>query len=69
MNLYSVALTKQGKIAVLMLDKAGGTEYGDPPLLTVYDSLEAADQDGVWHSLLDHAAAALNTELIDELDI
>jgi hypothetical protein len=69
MNMYGVALTKQGKIAVLKLDKAEGTEYGDAPQLTVYDSLEAADRDGVWHYVLDQAATALNTELIDELDI
>ncbi|TMC38180.1 MAG: hypothetical protein E6J28_06560 [Chloroflexi bacterium] len=69
MHLYGVALTRRGKIAVLELDKAEGTQYGEPPYLKLYDSLQAADQDGVPHFILDQAAAALNTELVDELDI
>jgi hypothetical protein len=69
MHHYGVALTKQGKIAVLVLDATEGSEYGHAPRLKVYDSLEEADRDGVWHSILDSAATALNTELVDELDI
>ena len=69
MHLYGVALTRRGKIAVLELDKAEGTQYGDPPFLKLYDSLQAADQDGVPHFILNQAAATLNTELVDELDI
>jgi hypothetical protein len=69
MHLYGVALTRRGKIAVLEIDIAEGSEYGDPPYLKLYDSLHAADQDGIPHFILDQAAAALNTELVDELDI
>jgi hypothetical protein len=69
MHLYGVAVTKGGKIAVLELDKADGTEYGHPPYLKLYDSLQAADQDGIPHWVLDRAATALNVELVDELDI
>ncbi len=69
MHLYGVALTRRGKIAVLELDLAEGSEYGHPPYLKLYESLEAADQDGVPHFILDQAAAALNTDMVDELDI
>ena len=69
MGLYGVAITKGGKIAVLELDKAEGSEYGDPPHLKLYDSLQAADQDGIPHWVLDRAATALSVELVDELDI
>jgi hypothetical protein len=69
MHLFGVALTRRGKIAVLELDVAEGSEYGHPPFLTLYDSLEAADQDGVPRFILDQAAARLNTDLVDELDI
>src|SRR5216683_352690 len=50
---YGRALTKGGKIAVLELDTAEGTEHGDPPYLKLYDSLEAADKDGIPHFVLD----------------
>src|SRR5260370_25330087 len=43
MNLYGVALTKGGKIAVLELNIAEGSEYGEPPFPKLYDSLEASD--------------------------
>jgi len=69
MHMYGIALTRRGKIAVLELDAAEGTEHGDPPYLKLYDSLQAADQDGVPHFILDQAARALNTDLVDELDI
>jgi hypothetical protein len=69
MHLYGVALTRRGKIAVLELDVAEGDQHGDPPYLKLYDSLSAADQDGIPHFILGQAAVALNTELVDELDI
>lgn len=75
MHFYRVALTKQGKIAVLVRDMAWGHDLpdgrsaGDPPQLKVYDSLGAADHDGIPHFVLDLAATALGTQLIDELDI
>lgn len=70
MHLYGVALTKGGKIAVLTLDIAEGSEYGDPPYLTLYDSIEAADKAGsIPHFILDRAATAMNTELVDEMDV
>jgi len=69
MHLYGVALTRRGKIAVLELDLAEGDEHGDPPSLKLYESLQAADKDGIPHFILDQAAAALHTELVDELDI
>jgi hypothetical protein len=69
MHMYGVAITKGGKIAVLELDLAEGSGYGNPPYLTLYDSLKAADQGGAPHWVLDQAATALNTELVDELDV
>jgi len=69
MNLYGVALTKGGKIAVLELNIAEGSEYGEPPYLKLYDSLEAADKDGIPHFILDRAATAMNRELVDEMDV
>ncbi len=69
MHYYGVALTKGGKVAVLELDLAEGTEYGHPPYLKLYDSLEAADKDGIPHFILDRAATAMNTELVDEMDV
>lgn len=69
MSSFGVALTKQEKIAILELDVAEGSEHGHLPRLRLYNSLEEADRDGVWHYVLDLAATALKTELIDELDI
>jgi len=69
MHHYGVAITKGGKIAVLVLDNAEGTEYGRAPSLTLYDSLKAADGAGVPHWVLDRAATALQTELVDDLDV
>ena len=63
------ALTKGGKIAVLELNIAEGSEYGEPPYLKLYDSLEAADKDGIPHFILDRAATAMKTELVDEMDV
>jgi hypothetical protein len=69
MHMYGVALTRRGKIAVLELDKAEGTEFGHSPHLKLYDSLDEARRGGIPNFIVALAAAALSVDLVDELDI
>ena len=69
MHMYGVVLTRGGKIAVLELDKAEGTQFGDSPHLKLYNSLDEARRGGIPNFIVALAAAALSVDLVDELDI